>query len=203
MSKLPQKFYARPAREVAVDLLGKRLVRLETNQKVSGIIVETEAYCDADERDLACHGDKANQGRPTERTRVMFGPPGYGYVYFTYGMHWMFNMVTGKEGEANAVLIRAIQPDEGENIMAENRPGRSRSEWTSGPAKLAKAMAIDNSLNGARLFGRDCVIWVEDCWEVQAANVCVGPRVGLGKTPEPWLSIPWRYWVKDNLFVSR
>ena len=105
MSQLPQPFYARAARQVAADLLGKRLVRLLNGQRLSGLIVETEAYCDGAERDLACHGDRANNGRPTTRSAVMFGPAGHAYVYFTYGMHWMFNIVTGEEGQANAVLV--------------------------------------------------------------------------------------------------
>ena len=117
MRTLSQSFYARSARLVAAELLGKRLVHLVGGNRVSGIIVESEAYCDADEPDLACHGDRANNGRPTERTAVMFGPAGHAYVYFTYGLHWMFNVVTGNIGEANAVLIRALAPEEGLTIM--------------------------------------------------------------------------------------
>jgi DNA-3-methyladenine glycosylase len=112
--QLGQDFYARPARTVAVELLGKKLVRLVDGRRLAGIIVETEAYCDAADPDLACHGDRANKGRPTPRTQVMFGPAGFAYVYFTYGVHWMFNIVTGQDGYANAVLIRALEPVEGE-----------------------------------------------------------------------------------------
>lgn len=202
--KLTQDFYARPARQVAVDLLGKRLVRLIDGRRVSGIIVETEAYCDSEEPDLACHGDRANNGRPTPRTQVMFGAAGYAYIYFTYGIHWMFNIVTGQPGEANAVLIRALEPVEGEEIMALNRGGkRPRSEWTNGPAKLAQALAIDKKLNGANLFGPDGVIWIEDGPAIAPDVLGVGPRVGLGKTPEPWYSVPWRYWIEGNEFVSK
>lgn len=202
--KLTQDFYARPARQVAVDLLGKRLVRLIDGRRVSGIIVETEAYCDSEEPDLACHGDRANNGRPTPRTQVMFGAAGYAYIYFTYGIHWMFNIVTGQPGEANAVLIRALEPVEGEEIMALNRGGkRPRSEWTNGPAKLAQALAIDKKLNGANLFRPDGVIWIEDGPAIAPDVLGVGPRVGLGKTPEPWYSVPWRYWIEGNEFVSK
>jgi len=188
---------------VAADLLGKRLVRLWHGRRLSGIIVETEAYCDADEPDLACHGDRANGGRPTERTAVMFGDPGYAYVYFTYGMHWMFNVVTGRVGQANAVLIRALEPDEGWDVIAGRRNGRPPIEWTNGPAKLAQALAIDKSQNGANLCQPDGVIWLEHARPVDPDEIATGPRIGLGKTPEPWLSMPWRYWVKGNQYVSK
>jgi DNA-3-methyladenine glycosylase len=190
---------------VAADLLGKRLVRLLDGRRLSGMIVETEAYCDAEAPDLACHGDRANQGRPTARTAVMFGPAGFAYVYFTYGMHWMFNIVTGEAGRANAVLVRALEPVEGEEIMAQNRHYLPRSQWTNGPAKLARALAIDKSLNGANLCDRHGVmaVWVEDAPPVAASEICIGPRIGLGNTPEPWLSMPWRFWLRGNGFVSK
>jgi DNA-3-methyladenine glycosylase len=200
---LPHSFFARRAQVVATDLLGKRLVRSIGARRVSGYIVEAEAYCDAEERDLACHGDRANQGHPTARTAVMFGPAGHAYVYFTYGMHWMFNVVTGQDGEANAVLIRALEPDEGENFMAERRAGRRRGEWTNGPAKLAQALAIDKSLNGANLCRPGSSIWIEYGWRLDDAAIGRGPRIGLGKTPEPWLSMPWRFWINNNRFVSK
>lgn len=199
---LTQEFYARPARVVARDLLGRRLVRLIDDIPVGGLIVETEAYCDSEEPDLACHGSR-NKGRPTPRTEVMFGPGGYAYVYFTYGMHWMFNIVTGREGQANAVLVRALEPDTGEEIIASRRPGRTRREWTSGPGRLALALDIDRDLNGAHLFRPDGVIWIEDAPTPPPEQIATGPRIGLGRTPEPWYSAPWRYWIAGNPFVSR
>ncbi len=202
MGTLPQVFYARSARQVAEDLLGKRLVRLLGAERVSGIIVETEAYCDADEPDLACHGDRVNNGRPTARTSVMFGPAGFAYVYFTYGMHWMFNVVTGNDGEANAVLVRALEPEAGVITMRALRK-RADKELTNGPAKLAQAMAIDKSLNGVSLFDSGGTIWIEDGISVAAEAVSTGPRIGMGQTPEPWFSMPWRYWISDHPFVSR
>lgn len=204
MIQLPYDFYARGARQVAADLLGKRLVRrLEDGGRLAGMIVETEAYCDTEERDLACHGDRANNGRPTARSAVMFGPAGHAYVYFTYGMHWMFNVVTGEVGQANAVLVRALEPLEGVEEMERLRFGRPLSGLTNGPAKLAQALAIDNSLNGANLCAPDGVIWIEDGPPLVTADIATGPRIGLGQTPEPWLSIPWRYWVRGNRFVSK
>jgi DNA-3-methyladenine glycosylase len=201
--RLAEEFFARPARVVAAELLGKKLVRLVDGRHLSGLIVETEAYCDAELPDMACHGDRANNGRPTARTAVMFGPPGFAYVYFTYGMHWMFNIVTGQAGQANAVLIRALEPVEGVAIMTANRNGRPRRELTNGPAKLAQALAIDQSLNGANLCAADGVIWVESGTAVTLDQVQTGPRIGLGQTPEPWLSMPWRFWLRGNLFVSK
>jgi DNA-3-methyladenine glycosylase len=200
---LGKSFYCRPARDVAADLLGKVMVRTIEGQRVAGIVVEAEAYCDANEPDLACHGDRANNGHPTRRTEVMFGPAGHAYVYFTYGTHWMFNIVTGRDGEANAVLVRALEPIEGSSIMSKYRPGKDPKELTNGPAKLAQALNIDKSFNGANLFAPDSVIWFEDGRLVEPNEIATGPRIGLGKTPEPWLSIPWRYWIRHNSFVSR
>lgn len=204
MLPLPQTFYTRSARQLAAALLGKLLVRDVDGQRLCGRIVETEAYCDSDEPDLACHGTK-NGGRPTPRTAVMFGPAGHAYVYFTYGNHWMFNIVCGREGQANAVLIRAIEPLEGLAIMAERRgpiPAISVT-LTNGPGKLAQAFAIDKTLNGANLFQPGGVIWLEDGPPIQPTTISTGPRVGLGKTPEPWFSLPWRYWLTNNPYVSQ
>lgn len=202
LSVLPQNFYARPARIVAQALLGQRLVRLINGQRVSGRIVETEAYCDSVEPDLACHGTK-NKGRPTLRSAVMFGPPGRVYIYFTYGMHWMFNVVTGEEGQANAVLIRALEPEEGQEVMQQLRPGVRPKEWSNGPAKLTRALAINHNFNGRVLYQpTEEAIWIEETPAVPRHQIEVGPRVGLGKAPEPWFSAPWRYWVKGNPFVS-
>jgi len=202
MQFLPQSFYARSARKVAEELLGKRLVRLLGADRVSGIIVETEAYCDADVPDLACHGDRANNGRPTARTAVMFGPAGHAYVYFTYGMHWMFNVVTGNDGEANAVLVRALEPDEGLETMRALRR-RSDKELTNGPAKLAQALVIDKTLNGVSLLDSNDSIWIEEGIHISRERIATGPRIGMGQTPEPWFSMPWRYWIRDHPFVSR
>lgn len=203
MNRLEKSFFARPALVVAPELLGKRLVRLVDGRRLSGIVVETEAYCDSDQPDLACHGDRANAGRPTARTAVMFGAAGTAYVYFTYGMHWMFNVVTGEEGIASAVLVRALEPAEGVDLMSEHRSGRTLVELTNGPAKLAQAVAVDKSLNGANLCDSGGVIWFENAPSPPADQIKTGPRIGLGKTPEPWLSVPWRFWVRGNKFVSR
>jgi DNA-3-methyladenine glycosylase len=203
MVRLPQSFYAQPARTVAQALLGKKLVRQLDGRLLSGIIVETEAYCDGEELDLACHGERVNNAQPTPRTAVMFGPAGFAYVYFTYGIHWLFNVVTGEERRPNAVLVRALEPAEGIAQMIEHRGERPLTQLTNGPAKLTQALAIDKSHNGANLCQPDGVIWLEDAPTVPLNQIAVGPRIGLGKTPEPWYSIPWRYWLADNPFVSK
>jgi DNA-3-methyladenine glycosylase len=200
---LPSAFYAQPARSVAQALLGKKLVRQLDGRLVSGIIVETEAYCDAEERDLACHGERANNAQPTPRTAIMFGPAGFAYVYLTYGIHWLFNVVTGQTGRPNAVLIRALEPVDGIAQMIKHRGERPLHQITNGPAKLTQALAIDKTHNAANLCQPDGVIWIEDAPAVPPIQIATGPRIGLGKTPEPWFSIPWRYWLADNPFVSK
>lgn len=201
--QLPASFYARPARTVAQLLLGKKLVHRVNGRSLSGLIVETEAYCDGETRDLACHGERANNAQPTPRTAVMFGPAGVAYVYFTYGIHWLFNVVTGQTGQPNAVLIRALQPVDGVDEMTMRRGERPLRQLTNGPAKLTQALAIDKSHNGANLCQPDGVIWIEEMPAVPQSQIATGPRIGLGKTPEPWFSIPWRYWLAGNPFVSK
>jgi DNA-3-methyladenine glycosylase len=140
-----ENFYIRPATDVARDLLGMRLVRMMDGIRIAGTIVETEAY--VGEHDLACH---ARHGR-TPRTAVMYGPPGRAYVYFTYGMHWLLNAVCLPEGEPAAVLIRAIQPLEGLDVIAARRNGQPPVRWTDGPGKICQALGIDGTLNGSSL----------------------------------------------------
>ncbi len=183
---LPQEFYARPTLTVAHDLLGMHLVRLQDGLRLSGLILETEAYIG--ETDLGCH---AKAGR-TPRTAVMYGPPGHAYVYFTYGMHWMLNAVTEPEGFPAAVLLRAIQPLEGLEIISLRRQGRD----TLGPAKLTQALAIDGALNGLDLCDPHSPLWIEAAPPPPETSILTGPRVGLYTVPEPWKSIPWNFRIK-------
>ena len=183
---LPRRFYNRPTLTVARELIGARLVRILDGVKLVGLITETEAYIS--EKDLACH---AKAGL-TPRTAPMFGEPGHAFVYFTYGNHWMLNAVTEREGFPAAVLIRAIQPIEGAEIMLERRLGRD----TFGPGKLTQALGITKSENQADLTGTASGLWIEAGVQVPNSRVTKGPRVGLNNTPEPWLSKPWRFLVK-------
>ena len=189
---LHQSFYYRQVVEVAIDLIGKRLVRQMNGFHITGLICETEAYDGMS--DLACH---ARVGK-TNRTAVMFGPPGFAYVYFTYGMHWCFNVVTGEEGYAAAVLIRAIIPESGLEFIANNRQGIDRKQWVNGPAKLTKALMIDKSQNGVNLSNSQSGLWIEEGNLIDKSCILQGPRIGIERTPEPWRSKPWRFWVEKS-----
>jgi DNA-3-methyladenine glycosylase len=192
--RLQREFFAQPTLQVARDLLGCVLVRVENrngrSRRVSGIITETEAYCG--EEDLGCH---AHHGR-TRRTEVMYGPPGHAYVYFTYGNHWMLCMVTQAENEPHAILVRAIRPLEGVDLIARRRKGQPEARWTDGPGKLTKALALDGKFNGADLTASKAIIFVEAGEPIADKYVSVGPRIGLYTVPEPWKNKPWRYLAK-------
>ena len=192
MNILPRNFYDRPTLKVARELIGARLVRILDGVKLVGLITETEAYIS--QKDLACH---AKAGL-TPRTKVMFGEPGHAYVYFTYGNHWMLNVVTEKEGFPAAVLIRAIQPMEGVEVMSARRQGRD----TFGPGKICQAMGISKAENGVHLTETASGLWIEAGVHVPNSLVTKGPRVGLNNTPEPWLSKPWRFLVKNHVIAS-
>ncbi len=193
---LDRAFFARPTLEVARDLLGKRLVRIDRGRRLSGVIVETEAYVGED--------DQASHARPgrTRRNAVMYGPPGHAYVYFTYGMHWMLNFVTEPEGFPAAVLLRAILPGEGLQAMRRRR-GQPDSLLTDGPAKITQALGITGRFNGHDLCAPTARLFIESLTPLppspepvvqeRGMGVRSAPRVGLGRTPEPWLSKPWNF----------
>lgn len=192
----PRDFFARPAPQVAPELLGSLLVRCWDGQRLAGVITEVEAYQGVD--DQACH---ARAGK-TARNAVMFGGPGRAYVYFTYGMHWMLNLVCEAEGLPAAVLIRAIRPVEGLEVMRMLRPTLSdKPAWLNGPAKLTQALAIGREQNGVDVCSEDEGLWVEKGISVPAEEVETTPRIGIGYAPEPWLSLPWR-WVWKAGIVS-
>ncbi len=186
-NQLTRAFFNRPTLQVARELLGTRLVHIENGQRIAGIITETEAYCG--EKDLGCH---AKAGR-TPRTLPLYGPPGHAYVYFTYGMHWLFNCVTRPEGEPEAVLIRALEPTEGLPIITKRRVRQPKHLWTNGPAKLAQALGITGSHNTLDLTAKDAEVFIENGFEIPNSAVTTGPRVGFNNVPEPWKSKPWRF----------
>jgi len=190
MTILPRSFYNRPTLTVARELIGARLVRILNGAKLVGVIAETEAYIG--ETDLACH---AKAGL-TARTAPMFGAPGHAYIYFTYGHHWMLNAVTEREGFPAAVLIRAIQPIEGIEIMMERRGGR---DDMLGPGKLTQALGITKSENQVDLTEPSSGLWIEAGNFIQDKSVTISPRVGLYTVSEPWKSMPWRFLMQDKI----
>ena len=195
-SRVKREFFAQNTLVVARKLLGKRLVRLDNERRLAGVIVETEAYRGED--DLACH---ARVGR-TARTQVMYGPPGYTYVYFTYGMHWLLNFVTEEDDYPAAVLIRAIVPTEGGEVIASRRNGQPPQHWVDGPGKICQALSIDGTHNASDLCSNGAEIFVEQGWTVTEENVSTSPRVGLNTVPEPWKSVQWRFLLDTFSIVS-
>jgi len=186
LSPLTVSYYNASVLITARALLGTRLVRLIEGRRVAGYIIETEAYMG--ESDLACH---ARAGF-TQRTQVMYGRPGRAYVYFIYGMHWMFNVVAEPEGSPSAVLVRALAPSEGLDVIAARRIGAQPKDWTNGPARLCQALDITGSQNGADLTNPGGEIAIESGLAVPDRAVISGVRVGIDRVPEPWRSMPWR-----------
>jgi DNA-3-methyladenine glycosylase len=189
---LDGEFYSIHASAVARSLLGMRLVRVLDGVRMVGRISETEAY--HGEEDQACH---ARAGR-TARTAVMYGPPGRAYIYFTYGMHWMLNVVCERPGFPAAVLVRGVKPLEGLDLIARRRPRVQPRSWTDGPAKLCQAFGIDGGLNGLDLTIPNGRLWIEAGTPAGEEEVTCGPRVGIGYAGEPWLSMPWRFRLREE-----
>lgn len=192
---LERQFYLREVLLVARKLLGKRLVSIIHGKRVSGIIYETEAY--DGEQDLACH---AKSGK-TSRNATMYGNGGFGYIYFTYGMHWMFNCVVDQADHPAAVLIRAIYPTEGIDIIRTIRKPIAEKNWCNGPAKLTRSLGITGVNDGVDLCDQKSKIFIEDGNEISDIDICTTPRIGIDKTPEPWKSKPWRFFANLSNFT--
>ena len=191
--RLPQEFFARDPLRVARDLLGCRVV----HSGVTVRLTEVEAYAGA-----ADPGSHAYRGR-SPRTEVMFGPAGHLYVYFTYGMHFCANVVTGVEGEASAVLLRAGEVVDGHDVAAGRRPGFRPRDLARGPARLATVLALGREQNGLSLVGPDAAGWVEPpAAPVDPATVRTGPRVGVSGPGGDGGAHPWRLWLDGEPTVS-
>ena len=191
---LPRDFYLQDTRVAAQKLLGQIVQRrLPSGETLSGIIVETEAYLTDDP---ACH---AYRGQ-TPRNSAMFGPPGHAYVYFTYGLHMMLNLVCAPEGVAEAVLIRALEPVEGEDAMRENRRGISETRHlTNGPGKLAQALALTRlSHNGLDVIDPQSELQILANASPPFEMVTT-TRIGITQG----VDLPWRYYIQGNRYVSR
>ncbi|MGH7766191.1 MAG: DNA-3-methyladenine glycosylase [Candidatus Binatia bacterium] len=191
--KIARSFYEQPTVQVARQLLGKYLVRKHAEGTAVGRIVETEAYVGP--KDLACH---ASRGR-TARTEVMFGPAGYAYVYFIYGMYYCLNIVTEAMDHPSAVLIRALEPVEGIDVMKTRRHADVLRNLASGPGKLCQALAIDKALNRADVCGS--ALYVEDRGD-PAPKILATLRIGVDYAGK-WKDKPWRFLIRGNEFVSK
>lgn len=192
---LPRDFYARPVLTVARDVIGKLLVHVTPSGVLSGRIVEAEAYSGPEDRAAHSWG-----GRRTERTEVMFGPPGFAYVFFVYGMHWHLNLVTTREGSPHAVLLRAVEPISGAAQMARRR-GLPRDDvrLTNGPGKLCQAFGVDRRYYGADLTSGKLFL---SEGPLPRGKLGRSARIGVDYAGS-WAEKPWRFFERDNRWVSR
>lgn len=196
---LSRSFYRRDAVQVARGLLGQRLVRIRDGTRISGIIVETEAYLGVIDKAAHSFG-----GRRTRRTETMYADGGTAYVYFTYGMHYLFNVVTGKCDQPTAVLVRGLQPVEGLELMFDRRKGvKVESGLCSGPARLTMALEIGRPHDGLDLVTSD-ELFIERARRRPLADskITVTPRVGIDYA-EDWVSAPLRFFLSGNPHVSK
>ncbi len=192
---LPRSFYARDSVTVARECLGKVLVHRDEDGVTAGRIVEAEAYRGPEDRAAHSHG-----GRRTARTEAMFGPAGHAYVFFVYGMHFHFNVVTGEPGEPQAVLIRAVEPLVGKELMGKRRKmDAARRELTNGPGKLCVAFGI-----GRAEYGKDLCRTSAFCLRdgPLPAEIATSARIGVDYAGE-WAARPWRFFDAKSPYVSR
>ncbi len=196
-NKLPREFYVRDTLTVARELLGKIFVRILNGEILAGRIIETEAY-------IAGEDESAHSSRgKTKRNATMFEEGGLLYVYFTYGMYYCANVVTNDKGKGDAVLLRSIEPLEGIEIFAQNRFGKTeitekeKRNLLSGPGKICMAYNLTKTEDGADLLGDE--IFILDARKVPRNKIVQTTRIGISKSKE----LPWRFYEKDNPYVSR
>ncbi|MGB9911469.1 MAG: DNA-3-methyladenine glycosylase [Microgenomates group bacterium] len=184
-SRLKREFFTQPTLKVARQLLGKILVRIWRGKRLAGKIVETEAYIGP--YDKASH---AYLGKKTKRNQAEFMIGGHIYIYLVYGMYWQLNISTETEGKPTCVLIRALEPVEGIN------------ESTNGPGKLCRALKLDKSFYGEDICSSKR-IWIEEGEKIFLKQIAKSPRIGIDYAGPYWAKIPWRFYLKDNKFVSK
>jgi DNA-3-methyladenine glycosylase len=191
--RFSRTFFRQTSTTVAKEILGAYLHRVIDGEELIGKIVETEAYCVGDE---ACH---AFRGK-TPRNAIMFGEGGFSYVYFTYGMHYCFNLTANEEDVAEAVLVRAVEPVKGIETMRALRPKAIRDrDITNGPGKLCQALSLTRSENGIDLIENDTLFLTRGESSIPANHIGVSTRIGINVAQEH----PWRFFIKGNEYVSR
>lgn len=196
--KLSKDFYTRPkVVELAQELIGKYLYTNIDGMLTGGMIVETEAY--AGENDQACH---AHLSRRTKRTEIMYQEGGVAYVYLVYGIYHLFNIITNERNKADAVLVRAIEPEIGiEEMLLRRNMAAVKPNLTAGPGVMSIAMGINKKIYGADLTGS--TVWLEDKGiQFPSEEITAGPRIGIDYAGED-AKLPWRFWLKGNKWVSK
>jgi DNA-3-methyladenine glycosylase len=197
--KLTRNFFLKPTLSTAKALLGKYLVHEYRGKKIGGMIVETEAY--VGKKDKASH---AYKGRRTLRNEVEYGIGGHVYIYLVYGLHLQLNFVTAGKDEPECVLIRALEPTDGVELMKKFRKINNEGNLTNGPGKLCQALNLNRSLNGHDLCGKGSHFYIEDRGiNISSKQIAKGPRIGIDYAGPLWSKIHWRFWIKNNPFVSR
>ena len=196
-ARLTRQFYlGEDTLQIARDLLGKLIVVPDDQgNRVSGMIVETEAYLGEIDRAAHSYG-----GRRTPRNEATYGPGGHAYVFFIYGMYYQLNVVCGAVNSSHVVLIRAVEPFEGIETMRTRRGPMKDGNLTSGPGKLCIAFGIDHGFNGEDLLGNR--IWLEDHETFNKSQIAVGKRIGIDYAGED-AEKPWRFWINGNQYVSK
>ena len=194
--RIERKFYMRDAVTVGKDILGKIIVKKTADGRMmSGRITEVEAYMGITDKASHSYG-----GRRTKRTEVMYKEGGYSYVFLIYGMYECFNVTAGREGDPQAVLIRGVEPLENKNLMQEKRKVKKEKDISNGPGKLTKALGITKEDNGADLTAGEN-IWLEDDG-YKVKDIVETTRIGIDYAEEDALK-PWRFYIKDSIFVSK
>lgn len=191
---LKRNFYLRGANSVAPELLGKLLVHKTNEGLTSGIIVEVESYIGANDK-----GSHAYLNKRTPRTEIQFGPGGYAYIYSIYGMHFCFNVVTNKKDIPEVVLVRALEPVNGIDLMMIRRNTKNIVQLCNGPGKLCCALGISKGNYGDDLCGNS--LFIEEYSNIPPKNINVSPRVNIDYAGDD-AALLWRYFIKDNKFVS-
>lgn len=192
---LEREFYHQPTLDLAKSLLGCLLIKETPAGTASGIIVETEAYMGPEDRAAHSFGN-----RRTKRTEIMFGEPGITYTYSMH-THCLFNVVSGEIGRPNAILIRGVEPVDGQELMGDRRPkAKKEIQWTNGPGKLTKALGITMSDYGHPLDKSP--LWIAEGRKIEPQLIASGPRIGIHNSGEA-VDYPWRFWVDGNKFISR
>ena len=194
--RIEREFYMRDAVTVGKDILGKIIVKKTADGRImSGRITEVEAYMGTTDKASHSYG-----GRRTKRTEVMYKEGGYSYVFLIYGMYECFNVIAGREGDPQAVLIRGVEPLENKNLMWEKRKVKKERDISNGPGKLTKALGITREDNGVDLVASEN-LWLEDDG-YKVKDIIETTRIGIDYAEEDALKL-WRFYIKDSIFVSK